>query len=204
MRDSCRLSHGHSSSYATSHCHWLPPMSFHFQPYQKVLFSWFLFCLLVVLVLWVQLKRHISVVITFMATLGVFTVFPTVALSMWLLPPDAFSNILIDGIHHDEHFTDNRIISERWWYSLLSSGIYFKEGAWQAFKWKTILHHVWWLIPVISSLKRLRQEDFFEFKICLSYIESFRLAWAIACLQATTAIAITKHNSTYSMKDSTS
>lgn len=52
-------------------------------------------------------------VITFMATLGVFTVFPTVALSMWLLPPDAFSNILIDGIHHDEHFTDNRIISER-------------------------------------------------------------------------------------------
>lgn len=188
--------YGHSSPCVASHCPRFPPGPFHFQPYQKVLSSWFLFCSLVVLVLWVQLKRHILMVITFMVTLGVFTVFPTVAQSIWLLPPDAFSDILIDGIHHYEHFVGIRIISEMRLYSLLASGLYFKEGAWQAFKWKTILHHIWWLMPVISSRKRLRQEDFCRFKICLSYIESFRPAWAIACLQATTAIAITNHNST--------
>lgn len=140
--------------------------------------------------------KDILMVIAFVATLGVFTVFPTVAQSAWLLPPNAFSDILIEGIRHYEHFVDNRIISEMWWYRLLSSGISFKEGAWQAFKWKTIPHHMCWLIPVISNLKRLRQEDFRGSKICLSYIESFRPAWAIAGLQATTAIAITNRNST--------
>lgn len=48
-------------------------------------------------------------VITFMV--GCFDCFSNYS-TIYVLPPDAFSVIFIDGIHHDEHFIGNRIISE--------------------------------------------------------------------------------------------
>lgn len=67
-------------------------------------------------------------VIAFMITLGVFSVFATVAQFMWLLPSYAFPDIFVAGTQHYKHLTGSRVSSEMWLYNLLSFGVYFKEG----------------------------------------------------------------------------
>lgn len=44
---------------------------------------------------------------------------------------------------------------------------------------KSFPRQSWWLVFVISSLGRLRQEDYYKFKAGVAYIGSSRLGWVI-------------------------